>query len=390
MPRTYNKTGKFSMHSSKLICEICKKEVKNLRSLEVHLRRAHNFCHDISLYENYYNKYLKTPDEGICPVCGAPTKQHKFKYDKCCCISHAAILSQSNRECVKNLTRKSSNDVIFAKQIKEGLHIDFKIDDIAKEFEWFKSHPGDIHAHPNKNKLLLYFQQENFYYKEIEQFSNNKELRDKLIDNRVKYLFKDAKDLTDAELLRGFKISHLGGNAYSHFSPLWTKYFAEKYDLKYVADPFGGWGHHMIGFAAAGIKYVYNDLSHNTVEGVRKINDFLGTEYTIIEGNARDFIIPLKCDGVFMCPPYYNVEVYECGAFESLEEYEKLMLAVFDNCKSSNVRVIGIMIREDFEYLLKQGLGEWTSKEEVNVGLSHFNKNGKVKEYLYCYEFDRI
>lgn len=373
-----------------MICEICKKEVKNIRSLEVHLRKAHNFGHDIKLYEDYYNKYLKQPGEGICPICGAPTKQHKFKYDKCCCLSHAGILSQSNRECVKRIKNKLDYDTIFAKQIKNGLHIDYNIDSVAKEFESFKSQPGNIHAQPNKNKIVLYFQQDNFYKKEIELFSNNKEVRDKLIDNRVKYLFKQAKDLTDAELLRGFKISGIAGNGYSHFSPLWTKYFAEKYNLKYVADPFGGWGHHMIGFAAAECNYIYNDLSHATVEGVRKINDFLGTQYQIIEGNALDFIIPFECDGVFMCPPYYNLERYECGDFNSIEEYNQLMLKVFDNCKESNVKVIGIIIREDFEYLLKQGLGEWTSKEEVNIGLSHFNKKGKVKEYLYCYEFDRI
>ena len=67
----------------------------------------------------------------------------------------------------------------------------------------------------------------------------------------------------------------------------------------------------MIGFAAANCNYVYNDLSHSTVEGARQINKFLGTNYNIIEGDARDFIIPFKCDGVFMCPPYYNLEHYE-------------------------------------------------------------------------------
>lgn len=369
-----------------MICEICKKEVKNLRSLEVHLRKAHNFGHNISLYEDYYNKYLKQPGEGICPVCGAPTKQHKFKYDKCCCISHAGWLSQSNRECVKKLNNQSPYDKIFAKQIKNGLHIDFNIDDVAKEFETFKMTPGNIHAQPNKNKIVLYFQQENFYKKEIELFSNDKELREKLIDNRIKYLFKKAEDLTDAELLRGFKISSLGGNGYSHFSPLWTKYFTEKYNLKYVADPFGGWGHHMIGFAAAGCDYIYNDLSHNTVEGVKKINDFLGTNYKIIEGNARAFAIPSECDGIFMCPPYYNIEEYECGGFRTIEEYNELMCDVFNKCKESKARVIGIIIREDFEYLLKECLGKWTTKEEINTMKSHFTKAGKIGEYLYCYD----
>ena len=369
-----------------MICEICKREVKNIRSLEVHLRKAHNFGHNIKLYEDYYNEHLKQEGEGICPICGAPTKQHKFKYDKCCCISHAGMLSQSNRECVKRIKNKTEYDIIFAKQIKNGLHIDYNIDDVAKEFESFKSQPGNIHAQPNKNKIVLYFQQENFYRKEIELFSSNKEIRDKLIDNRVKYLFKNADELTDAELLRGFKISSIGGSNYSHFSPLWTKYFVEKYNLKYVADPFGGWGHHMIGFAAANCKYIYNDLSHNTVEGVKKINAFLNTNYEIVEGDAREFIIPYSCDGIFMCPPYYNLEHYECGDFKSIEEYNQLMLDVFDNCKASNARIIGIIIREDFEYLLKQGFGDWISKEEVNTMKSHFSKTGKKKEFLYCFD----
>ena len=142
----------------------------------------------------------------------------------------------------------------------------------------------------------------------------------------------------------------------------------------------------MIGFEAAECNYIYNDLSHATVEGVRKINDFLGTQYQIIEGSALDFIIPFECDGVFMCPPYYNLERYECGDFNTIEEYNQLMLKVFNNCKKSNIKVIGIIIREDFEYLLKEGLGEWTNKEEVNTMRSHFAKEGKLREYLYCYE----
>lgn len=369
-----------------MICEICKKEVKNLRSLEVHLRKAHNFAHNIQLYEDYYNKYLKQPDEGKCLICGAPTKQHKFRYDKCCCLSHAGMLSQSNRECVKRLNNKEEYkyDIMFSKQIKFGLHIDISEDAIKKEFELLKSKPGTLSAQPNNNRIVLYFQQKNFYRNEIELFSTNKEIRDKLINNRVKYLSKPAENLTDAELLRGFKISGVG-SSYSHFSPLWTKYFVEKYNLKYVADPFGGWGHHMIGFAAADCNYIYNDLSHNTVEGVKKINEFLETHYQIIEGNALDFKIPNDCDGIFMCPPYYNMEHYECGDFKSKEDFETLMIQVFNNCKTSNAKVIGIIIREDFEYLLKEGLGEYTSKEEVNTMKSHFSKNGKHKEFLYCY-----
>lgn len=264
------------------------------------------------------------------------------------------------------------------------LHIDISEFELAEEFKYFKETAGTLSVQPNKNKIILHFQQDNFYKNEKILFADNEQIRTKIIENRVKYLHKPIEEISDAELLRGFKISGIY-QSYSHFSPLWTKYFAEKYNLKYVADPFGGWGHHMIGFAAAGCNYIYNDLSHNTVEGARKINEFLGTHYQIIEGNALDFIIPFKCDGIFMCPPYYNLEEYECGKFSSLEEYNNLMLDVFDNCKSSNAKVIGIIIREDFEYLLKEGLGEWTSKEEVNTMKSHFSKTGKKKEFLYCF-----
>ena len=265
------------------------------------------------------------------------------------------------------------------------LYIDISELELAEEIKYFKEAKGTLRTQSNKNKIVLYYQQDNFYKNEKILFADNEQIRNRLINNRVKYLHKPIEEISDAELLRGFKISGLYPS-YSHFSPLWTKYFVEKYNLKYVADPFGGWGHHMIGFAAANCKYIYNDLSHNTVEGVKKINAFLKTNYEIVEGDAREFIISYSCDGIFMCPPYYNLEHYECGDFKSIEEYNQLMLDVFDNCKASKARIIGIIIREDFEYLLKQGFGDWISKEEVNTMKSHFSKTGKKKEFLYCFD----
>lgn len=385
MPRQYNKTGKYSLGYNEVECKLCGAVCKNIRSLEAHLRTAHRFGHDNSLYEDYYIKYLKKNNEGICPVCGNPTTLHKFKYDKCCCKSCAAKYSRSyviNTRPQKDEYVKY--DKLFAKQIGGGLHIDISLDSVAKEFEVFRSVPGNIHAQPNQNRIVLYFQQDEFYKTEKTLFSENRDLRNKLIKNREKYLFKTAEELSDFEILRGFKISGIH-HSYSHFSPLWTKYFAEKFNLKYVADPFGGWGHHMIGFAAAGCNYIYNDLSHETVEGVKKINDFLGTGYKILEGDAKDFVIPSGCDAVFICPPYYNLEIYDCGKFETREQYDNLMKSVFKNIKMSNAKYLGVIIREDFEYLF-ESVGEYLSKEEVNISKDHFSKKGKLKEYLYCWK----
>ena len=281
-------------------------------------------------------------------------------------------------------------DYLFESQIKNGLHINLSVEDILHEWQLFQKTPGKLNVCPNQNKIVLYFQQDIFYKKEKEMFSSDPELRTRLVENRVKYLFKPAEKINDYELLRGFKISR-EWSSYSHFSPLWTKYFVEQNSLKCVADPFGGWGHHMVGVLAAGAAYIYNDLSHSTVEGVRKIAEFLRGDTEIYEGDAAEFVIPDRCDGVFMCPPYYNTEIYECGKFNSRQEYDALMRKVIQNYLDSCANTLGIIIREDYEYLfdkLMETTGGWKKKEPVNKMLDHMTKEGKINEFLYTFVKD--
>lgn len=385
MPRGYVRSGKYTIlrNNSNIKCELCGHECKNIKSLEAHLRTAHKFGHEIAKYEDYYNRYLKQDGDGICIVCGKPTAQHKFKYDKCCSRTCAAVYAQSRRKICSIPEKYKEYDRYFKRQIADGLHIDISEQEILSELIKFQSLPGSLSTQVNMNRTVLYFQQDEFYREEKKMFSENPEIRHRLIENREKYLFKSYDKLTDAEILRGFKISGVH-QSYSHFSPLWTKWFAEQYNLKYVADPFGGWGHHMLGFTAAGCRYVYNDLSHNVVENVRRMTAFIGADTEIHEGDARDFKIPEECDGVFMCPPYFNLEIYECGAFESREQYDDLMVGVLKNAMSSNAKVVGVIIREDFEYLIDNTLRTY-EKHEVNNMKSHFSKSGKLKEYFYIW-----
>ena len=382
MMRAYNISGKYSIHTGPLRCEICGKNLKSLRALEVHLRKAH-FGHDIPKFEEYYNNYLKSPDEGVCIVCGKPTRQRKFKYDKCCSETCSARFAVSQRKYRNDdLIRHTRYDRIFAKQIKNHLHIPITEDDILSEFARFCEKPATLKSPPNDNKCVLYFQQDNFYKEEKRLFSENPEVRYALIENREKYLFKPAEEISDYELLRGFKVSGLH-HTYSHFSPYWSKYIACKFGVKDVADPFGGWGHHMLGFKAAGCKYHYNDICDETVGNVVKMDRFFGFECDIRCGDARDYIIPESCDAVFMCPPYYNMEIYGCGPFSSIEEYESLMSDVVSNWRKSNADYLFIIIREDLAD------AEWFDKslliyeEPVNIMKSHFNKSGKTIEMLY-------
>ena len=63
------------------ICKICNKEFNSIHALSLHLK-----LHNISA-EEYYKKYLLKPGEGLCKVCGKPTKYHSLSkgfYTYCC------------------------------------------------------------------------------------------------------------------------------------------------------------------------------------------------------------------------------------------------------------------------------------------------------------------
>lgn len=83
----------------KYICKLCNKEFDGTRNFTGHLK-----LHKISSRE-YYDKFLKKPDDGICQVCGKPTVFFKFAngYRKTC-----------SDECYRQLSvknwRKTMND----------------------------------------------------------------------------------------------------------------------------------------------------------------------------------------------------------------------------------------------------------------------------------------
>ena len=70
-------------------CNECSSTYPSKKGLCIHIAQTHNT-------KDYYDKYLKHPNEGYCTVCGNPTKFRKLSagYDKTC-----------SSECYKNLDR---------------------------------------------------------------------------------------------------------------------------------------------------------------------------------------------------------------------------------------------------------------------------------------------
>lgn len=204
--------------------------------------------------------------------------------------------------------------------IKKGftLNSSYSIEEMSKEIKLIESKKGDITSSPLYNKTVITFQP-TFYSKEKELYQNP-DIRDKIIKNREYYLNKKKEELTDREILSGFKKSgiHYG---YSHFSPLWGKYFIEKYNVNSIYDPCGGWGHRLLG--AWSIDYIYNDADKNVKNGVQNIWKYLKNNKSLklfYNKDASNFTPNKLYDAVFTCPPYYNHEIYY-GKKDSLKLY---------------------------------------------------------------------
>ena len=229
------------------------------------------------------------------------------------------------------------------------------------------------------NNIVKQFQGQNFFKKEMEIFANDPILRRKLIQNRVKYLNKKEYDLTPNEILTGFKKSGIY-YGYSHFNPQWTNWFVNKFNIKTIYDPCGGWGHHLLGMLNCD-KIIYNDFSKSTVEGIQKMKDYFHIDNLDVHyGNATEYI-PENVDGWFMCPPYYNLEHYECGDFKDINEYKEFLNKIMSLWQNSNSKIFGIIIREDLVDYIDLNYNE---KYEIKIYNSHLG-NKKKKEYFYIF-----
>lgn len=219
---------------------------------------------------------------------------------------------------------------------------------LKSEFNTFKRmHATNLNNHSVGKfaTIIKYFQGQNFYKHEIALFANDPIIRREVIQKTSKKLNKPETELTPEEILTGFKKSGIY-YGYSHFNPEWTNWFINKYNIKTIYDPCGGWGHHLLGMLSCN-KIIYNDFSKSTVDGIQKIKEYFNIDnLEVYYGDGSEYI-PEEVDGWFMCPPYYNLEHYECGDFNSLDEYKLFLNKIIKLWQNSSSRIFGIIIRED-------------------------------------------
>lgn len=271
-----------------------------------------------------------------------------------------------------------------------NLFLNISDNQLFSEFKYYQNNIGKISSPNNKNYIVKYFQQDEFFKTEKILFQN-KDIRDKLINNRMKYLNKNYDQLTVEDILYGFKRSGLY-YGYSHFNPLTFKWFINNYNCKICFDPCGGWGHRLLGSNNLDL-YIYNDLSTSIYNNVNNIINFFNIRNVkTYNKDAYDFIPEENYDSMFTCPPYYNLEHYECGDFETYDDFLLLIDCLFyafyykESCK-----YFGLVIREDLLdndykslaseiYLIKN-----KASKHIVKSINHHNN-----EYLYVFDKEKI
>jgi len=256
---------------------------------------------------------------------------------------------------------------------------------ILKEFNDFENmivdcDVSEINYISYKNQIIRHFQFLEFYRNELDLYAKEPVTRRAIIQNRMKYLNKEEYLLTDSDIISGFKKSGIF-YGYSHFNPEYTNWFVHRFNIKRIYDPCGGWGHHMLGMLSCDRIY-YNDFSESVCNNVQKIKEYFGISQLYIHfGDGKEYVPDdIEIDGWFMCPPYYNLETYECENFGSIIEYKDFLNKIIDNWKNSPSKIFGIVLREDFGELIDDVPTEVYTLKKPSM---HLTENKKYQEKFY-------
>ena len=352
----------------------CKKVLKDMIGVETD---------DIAeLVYAYYNQLKEIP---CCPYCQKPRKFISLSkgYSNTCGSSDCKHESYS--------TSNKEHRAVNGSYENVGRPIPYRFNysekELWDEFTFYETSHGSLGVQPKRNKIIKQFQQDVFYAEE-RKLLKKRHVREKLFNNRERYLGKTSGELTPTEVYNGFKISGIH-KGYSHFSPLWMKYFAERCGADVIYDPCGGWGHHMLGVLGLGIKYIYNDFSPETAENFRKIVDYFGINHIvkgIYQEDARSFV-PEDADEAawFMCPPYYNIEVYNGKKFKNIDDYADFLNSIFHEWACSNSKCFGIIMKEEYLKLLDCPAPPDYSEPLAGMGTFGYRKKKNSEEYLYIW-----
>lgn len=260
-------------------------------------------------------------------ICRGMAQEFKKRYLEIWCIKDIEDLKNQVRRAVYGLDARSV----------------YSDEECRREITVINNSPGKASLRSTSNRCIYRFQPV-FYERENALWLSDLTKRRYLIENRMQYLFKDEWEITDREFLSGGKISGLC-KGYSHFNPLLLKWICENYFYGAGTDlylPCCGWGHKLL--VAGNVRSIYAiDNNEKIIEGLKDIAEFMNTGNVTIEKGDASEIAYHGSNCTFVCPPYYNTEIYK-NKYTNYEEYREFVLKMlrksFDESSSDRLGIV--------------------------------------------------
>lgn len=127
-----------------IICEICRKELKNLNSLSKHIK-IHNLTN-----KEYYDKYLKRKNEEVCKECGKIHNKYigfNEGYRKFCgnpCPTKEYLNNDLKNNILNKYGVENCSNLNFVKEKKKETFLkNFNVDNIFKDKEFIRKNKDD-------------------------------------------------------------------------------------------------------------------------------------------------------------------------------------------------------------------------------------------------------
>lgn len=253
------------------------------------------------------------------------------------------------------------------------------------------------------SRWAKHYQFQEFYKRELAMWEANHNyhglpLQMYLYHNRLKYTGKRPSELSDIEIMRGFKIAGIL-QGYSVFNISLMDQVVSKYNIKSVYDPCAGWGERELYCYKKGIAYQGNDINSGLADGYASMESELGmkdqsfgvTDSSVYQDSRR-------YDAVITCPPYGDTEIYSEYGAENLSD--KVFLLWWQQVvRHTDSRYFCFQINQKYKDAMGRIVEDCGFKflEELaggNTRVSHFNRRrGGVilkKEYESMLVYERI
>ena len=133
----------------------------------------------------------------------------------------------------------------------------------------------------------------------------------KLVRKAAIALLTTGTTITSERFIR--ELQFAGASKASMFNPSFAMAVIKKLapDTKTWFDPFGGWGGRLMAARLLNIEYEAYELSENTYNGLKAINDLIGAKASLHHSDIDNIEFSKHYDLIFTSPPFFNGEQYE-------------------------------------------------------------------------------